>query len=89
MGVLGLSEYEYFTNSPYTNYCKEVGYYKRLEDQQHIHRIPAFRIHQSLLGKKSIKKIDDFWPIGEKKQVEFPKFTAEDFKKIKEIHGVI
>ncbi len=88
MGVLGLSEYEYFTNSPYTNYCKEVGYYKRLEDQQHIHRFAAYRLHQSMV-KKPIKDIDKFWQIGEKKQVEFPKFTAEDFKKIKEIHGVI
>jgi hypothetical protein len=84
-----MSEYEYFTNSPYTNFCKEMGYYKRLEDQAHIHRVAAFRIHQSFLGKNAIKNIDDFWQIGEKKKVEIPKMTVEEWQKIKEIHGVV
>lgn len=54
---------------------------------QHIHRFAAYRIHQSMV-QKPIKDIDKFWQIGQKKQVELPKFTAEDFQKIKETHGL-
>ncbi len=86
MGVLGLSEYEYFTNSPYTNYCKEEGYYKKLEDQQHIHRFAAYRVHQSLVKKPL--SIDKFWQIGEKKEAERKQFSIEEWQKIKEIHGI-
>lgn len=87
MGILGLSEYEYYTNSPYVNYCKEIGYYKRLDDLQHIHRFASYRLHQSLVKKPL--NIDKFWQIGEKKnEFEVPTFTPETWAEMKKTHGL-
>lgn len=82
-----MSEYEYFTNSPYTNFCKEEGYYKGLEDIQHIHRFAAYRIHQSLVKKPLT--LEKFWAIEvDKNPIERKTFTPKEWEELKRVHGL-
>ena len=81
-----MSEYDYFTNSCYANFCKEEGYKLQLENLSYIHRFASYRIHQSLVQKPL--NIDAFWSIGEKKEEIKEVMTKERWQKIKAIHGV-
>jgi hypothetical protein len=87
MGTLGLSEYEYYTNSPYVNYCKEKGYFSKIETKRDIIRFASYRIYQSLQQKPV--SIEKFWQTKEEKPVEKIQYTKEEWAKIKQIHGII
>lgn len=62
-----MSEFEYYTNTPYTNFCKLEGYLDKEKKILEVQRFAAWRIHQSLVSKPL--SINKFWPIdGEQKQ---------------------
>ena len=78
-----MSEFEYYTNSPYTNFCKLEGYLDKRREQVEIERFAAWRIHQSLVPKPL--SIDKFWPVaGERKEREKIVVDIEMWNKIKE-----
>jgi len=62
-----MSEREYYTNLPYTNYCKLKGYEDRMEEQAAQLRIGFYRTHQSLVQKPFT--ITEFWPLPSDKKV--------------------
>ncbi len=88
MGVIGLSEYEYYTNLPYTNYCKLKGYEDRVEHEAVMLRIASYRIHQSLVQKPL--SITDYWPLPSDKETKKDTlFVSRDIlKQIKQAHGL-
>lgn len=81
-----MSEYEYYTNLPYVNYCKMKGYEDRLEDEARLQRIAAFRIHQSLVTKPL--SLNEFWPLPSDKKVsrETLVMSKAMLKKVKQFY---
>lgn len=83
-----MSEREYYTNSPYINYCKAKGYDDRIETESGMQRMAAYRIHQSLVQKPLT--ITEFWPLpsdkGEKSITGFLPPSKEMLAAIKKAH---
>jgi hypothetical protein len=82
-GQIGIKEYEYYTNSSYTNFCILEGW---LENQQHfieVIRFATYRLHQTFLGKKSLS-INKFWTIEEQGNNDKLIATEELWAKIKQ-----
>lgn len=83
-----MSEYEYYTNLPYTNYCKMIGYNDKAESEAAMLRIASYRIHQSLVQKPL--KIQEYWPLPSDKKVsrDVRIMTPEQLEKIKKRWGL-
>lgn len=86
MGVLGLSEYEFFTNSPYVNYCKWKGYNDRFESEASLQRTASWRIHQSLVQKPLTLR--EFWPLPSDKKNQRDIILPPSKEKIEEIRKI-
>lgn len=78
-----MTEREYYTNSPYVNYCKMKGYDERREDDASMLRIASYRIHQSLVQKPM--KLAEYWPLPSDKKVSYVQkyMTPEMLEKIR------
>jgi len=81
-----MTEYEYYTNSPYTNYCKAEGWKQQNEAYWEGMRLGFYRIHQSLVEKPI--SIHEFWPIGEAPEPVKLVLTDEMRDHIKKVHGL-
>lgn len=83
-----MSEREYYTNLPYTNFCKMRGYEERIEKEDLKLGIASFRIHQSLVQKP--ESFNNYWPFqkdaGKPKDTYF--MTKEMLAKIKKAHNL-
>lgn len=56
-----MSEREYYTNSPYVNYCKAKGYDDRIETEAVLMRNAAYLVYCSVVQKP--EKITKVWPL--------------------------
>lgn len=83
-----MSEYEYYTNLPYTNYCKAKGYEEKIDTEASMLRMGFYRIHQSLVEKPLT--IKEFWPLASDKESVKEKIVVsrEMIDKIKKIHNL-
>lgn len=78
-----MTEREYYTNSPYVNFCKAEGYYQRLEDNESILRTHAQFVISVAGSKESITK---YWKLfGDKVEEEsLPSWRTTDKEAIKD-----
>jgi len=89
-GQLGWKPIEYYTSTPYEFFCACEGYFDLLDTQAQMHRLAAYRIHQSLVEKPL--KIQEFWPLfGDKAQAKKDTLIVTDelWNKIKQTHNIL
>jgi hypothetical protein len=86
--VLGLSEYEYYTNSPYVNFCKAEGYHDKYDHKIEAFRNLAYITHASMVGKGALS-VSKLWPMWYE-NINTVKVVADDdmIAKIKQAHGL-
>lgn len=89
MGTLRMSEYEYYTSSPYALVCKAEGYFDLEEKRTKILRHATFLIHRSLVSKP-VNDVRKFWPVSkdEVERLKKPTITKELFEQILQKHNV-
>lgn len=86
--MLGLTEREYYTNSPYVNFCKAEGYYDRYDHNVQMFRNLAAITHGSLVGKDAMK-IDRLWPMWyEDDNSDAIEMDDEQIKLILQAHNI-
>lgn len=56
-----MSEYEYYTNSPYTNFCKMEGYLQRFDNESIRLRTALSAYAQYCEGKQTMPQIWHIW----------------------------
>lgn len=83
--MLGLSEYEYYTNSPYVNFCKAEGYQDRYDHKIEALRNLAYITHASMVGKGTLP-ISKLWPMWYDTIAESVHVTDDMIAQIKNAH---
>lgn len=92
--MLGLSEYEYYTNSLYTNYCKLKGYEDKANKEESYFRNVAYLTYCANTEKNKRDSIEKFWPLSSDKKIVKPEFDfhseayKEMIRKIKKAHKI-
>ena len=82
-----MSEYEYYSNSPYVNFCKAEGYQDRQDKETQRFRNLAYITHASMVPKP--QNITQIWPMWlDKVSVTRAPMTPEQLENIIKIHGL-
>lgn len=61
-----MSEYEYYTNLPYVNYCKLKGYEEKREREELVIGVASYNLHRSLVQKP--ETFNKYWPFSSDKE---------------------
>lgn len=85
-----MSEREYYTNSPYVNYCKWKGYEEAQDNQDIKLGTASYMIHRSLVSKPvSFKAYWPFQPEAGKKEAVTITMSKEKREEILRAHKMI
>lgn len=87
--MLGWKPYEYYLSTPYEFFCACEGYFIKLNHQAELHRMAAWRIHQSLVQKPL--GIKSFWPLWNDNAGDNTKLaplTKEEWQEIMKTHNL-
>ena len=86
-GELGWLPYDYYCSTPYDFFAACEGYFDKCDRETRMHRLMAYRVHQSLVEKPI--PIEDFAPVwnDSKANPEF-EITQEFFDELAKTHNL-